>query len=351
MSTTIPLTLIEGSMALPSLSPLGRLLPPPFGRDWALLPPGHSLRAELKALYAAVLRTFCLDADTIRALCQWESWRLPPAVSSGFTSPASSTTVFDTPADESLRTSAEAVPFSPVPASPRGGSLHWRALAGGACALGGAAMLAWIGFGHLAQRHTISDAKPAGKVPIRQEAQSANRHSPDAAVTPYAVADTRPAVIAPSATTEIVTPVTATPARAIAGQNLSRRRDKLRESAPNQYKRSGRSSQTTIAMQSLAQVSRISPTNYEVPQIPLSANPQRASPKPSSAGAYSPLAPSQLGTDEYGSMTLSARTHLRDIAPPSRPASTINPPETGGTEWINHVSQRRVTEVPDEFAK
>jgi hypothetical protein len=194
MSTTIPLTLIEGSMALPSLSPLGRLLPPPFGRDWALLPPGHSLRAELKALYAAVLRTFCLDADTIRALCQWESWRLPPAASSGFTSPASSTTVFDTPADESLRTSAKAAPFSPVsappvPGSPRGGSLHWRALAGGACALGGAAMLAWIGFGHLAQRHTTSDVKPAGKVPIRQEAQSANRHSPDAAVTPYAVVD------------------------------------------------------------------------------------------------------------------------------------------------------------------
>lgn len=68
MSTTIPLTLIEGSMALPRLRPLGHL-PAPFGRDWALLPPGYSLRAELKALYAAVLRTFCLNAETIRALC------------------------------------------------------------------------------------------------------------------------------------------------------------------------------------------------------------------------------------------------------------------------------------------
>jgi hypothetical protein len=114
MSTTIPLTLIEGSMALPSLAPLGRLLPPPFGRDWALLPPGYSLRAELKALYAAVLRTFCLNAETIRALCQWESRRLPPTASSGLTSAAPSTTVFDTPVDESLRMSTEAAPFSPV---------------------------------------------------------------------------------------------------------------------------------------------------------------------------------------------------------------------------------------------
>lgn len=334
-------------MALPSLSPLGRLLPPPFGRDWALLPPGHSLRAEIKALYAAVLRTFCLNAEAIRALCQWESRRLPPVASSGFTSPAVSATVFDAPADDSLRTSAEAAPFAPVsasavPASPRGGSMHWGALAGGACALGGAAMLAWIGFGHLAQRHTISDVKLAS-------ASGSVHASPENLPNAFAAAPLRD--FTASATTEIVTPVTATPARAIAGKNVSRRRDKLRESAPNQYERSARSSQTTIATQLPPQVSRISPMNYEVPQIPVSANAQRTSPKPSSTGAYSPLAPSQLGTDEYASITLSAGTHLRNIAPPSRPASSINPPEIGGTEWINHASQRRVTEVPDQFAK
>ncbi|MCL6507626.1 MAG: hypothetical protein K6T59_11415, partial [Bryobacteraceae bacterium] len=142
-------------LTLRLLAPLGRLLPPPFGRDWALLPPGYSLRAELKALYAAVLRTFCLNAETIRALCQWETRRLPPTASSGFNAAAPSTTVFDTPVDESLRMSTEAAPFSPVsapaaPASPRGAQLRWGALAGGACALGGAAMLAWVAFDHLA---------------------------------------------------------------------------------------------------------------------------------------------------------------------------------------------------------
>jgi hypothetical protein len=397
MSTTIPLTLIEGSMALPSLSPLGRLLPPPFGRDWALLPPGYSLRAELKALYAAVLRTFCLNAETIRALCQWESRRLPPAASSGFTSVAPSITVFDAPVDESLRLSTEAAAFSPVSApvtsaSPRVAQAHWGALAGGACALGGAAMLAWVAFDHLAQRHTISDVKPAAKAPVRQEAQLAPRHSFDAAAVANATANNLAPSAAPSPVyvagasgsapasvlaspeifpnalaaaplhdfsaspaTKIVMPAKATPARATAGKNVSRRQDRQRKDAPNLYERSVRRSQPTIATRLTPQLSsqlpRTSPMNAEVSQIAVPAIAQRTSPAPSSAGPYSPLAPSQLGTGEYASTTTSAATHLRNIAPPSRPASSIDSHGTGGTEWINRISQRRVTEVPDQFTK
>ncbi len=405
MSTTISLTLIEGSMALPSLSPLCRLLPPPFGRDWALLPPGQSLRTELKALYAAVLRTFCLNAETIRALCQWESRRLPPAASSGFAPTAPSATVFDAPADESLRTSAEAAAFAPVSApaalaSPRGAQVHWGALAGGACALGGAAMLSWVAFGHLAQRHTISDVKPAANAPVHQEAQLATRPSPDAAVIPHAATDNRAAVLAPSAAsspahvagasgaapasvptspeilpnalaaaplrdftaspaTKIVTPAKATPARATAGKNVSRRHDKQRKDTANLYERSVRRSQPTIATRLAPQLSsqltpqlpHTSPMNDEVPQIAMPAIAQRMSPTPSLAGPYSPLAPSQLGTGEYASTTTSAATHLRNIAPPSRPASSIDSSGTSGTEWINRMSQRRVTEVPDQFTK
>jgi hypothetical protein len=88
-----------------------------------------------------------------------------------------------------------------------------------------------------------------------------------------------------------------------------------------------------------------------VSQIAVPAIAQRTSPAPSSAGPYSPLAPSQLGTGEYASTTTSAATHLRNIAPPSRPASSIDSHGTGGTEWINRISQRRVTEVPDQFTK
>ncbi|HZZ03906.1 hypothetical protein, partial [Paraburkholderia sp.] len=399
MSTPIPLTLIEGSMALPSLSPLCRLLPAPFGRDWTLLPPGPGLRAELKALYAAVLRTFCLNDKTFRALCHWESLRKPAAASSGFIPPAISTTVFDAPVDESLQASVETAPFSPVstpaaPASPRGGSMHWGALAGGACALSGAAMLAWIGFGHLAQRHTISDVKPVSKIPLRQEAQLASRPSPDAAVNPHAAANNRAAGLVSSAAsspvpvagasgsarasvpaspailpnalaaaplrdftarpaTEITTTVKATSARATAtatataSKNVSRRPDKQRKGAASLHERSGRRSQTIIA----TQLPRMSQMNHEASQIAVPAIAQQTSPKPSSAGSYSPRASSQFSTDEYASTTMSAGTHLRNIVPPSRPASSLNPSGSGDTEWIDHMSQRRVTDVPNQFVK
>ncbi|MFM0619105.1 hypothetical protein PQR37_34150 [Paraburkholderia nemoris] len=348
MSTTIPLTLIEGSMALPCVSSFGRLLPPPFGRDWALLPPVRSLRAELKALYAAMLRTFCISEQAIHSFCKWEPLReWAPAT-------AATATVFGVSVDEAAQTSAEAAAFAPVSApaeaAPRGTSKHWGALAGGACALGGAAMLAWIAFGHLTQRHSNSELKTAGKVPVRQEAQLANRHSFDAAVTPDATANNRASALAPSAV-KIVKPSTATPARAPADNTVSRYRDKQRKGAVTSHERSGRSSQPTIATQSSRQLSHIEPSNYEVPQFAALANAQRTSAKPSSAGPYSPLAPSRLGTDEYAAMTLSAGTHLRKIAPPSRPASSTNPSEVNGTEWINHMSQRRVTEVPDQFTK
>lgn len=387
MSTTIPLTLIEGSMALPSLSPLSRLLPAPFGRGWALLPPGHSLRAELKALYAAVLRTFCLDAQAIRGLCQWESLRKPPPASSGFIPPAISTTAFHAPVDESLQASAETTSFSPayapaMPASPRGGSMHWSALAGGACALGGAAMLAWIAFGQFAQRHAPGDVEPAGPFPLRQEAQLANRHLPDAAVNPHSTANNRAAELAPSAAsspvhvvgvsgpvlpeilpnapaaapsrdltanpaTEITTSVKATSALATARKNVSRHPDKQLKGTASPHERSGYRPQTRIAAQS----PHMLPMTSEAPQIVVPAIAQQTSPKPSAAGAYSPRAPLQLGADEYASATTSAGTHLRNIAPPSRPAGSMNQPGSGDTEWVDHMSQRRVTDIPNQFMK
>jgi hypothetical protein len=344
MSTTVPLTLIEGSMALPSLAPLGHLLPPPFGRDWALLPPEHSVRAELNALYAAVLRTFCVDRATLRALCQWEPVRKPPAASAGFPAPDTSITVFDAPLDESLQPSAESAVFSPVsapaaPASTGGKSMRWGVLAGGACALGGAAILAWIGFGHLAQRHTPVGVKPAGDVPLSQPVQLANRHTPDASVPP--------GDLTPAPATGIVTPIKATPARATAGKTVSRRPDKQRKGAVNRQERNARSSPITV----VTRMPGLSPMSEDMPRFGVPAQAQRKSPAPSSAGPYSPIAPSQLGTSEYKLTTLSAGTHLRDIAPPSRPALPIDPSGNSGTEWNNHMSQRRVTDIPDQFVK
>lgn len=398
MSTTIPLTLIEGSMALPRVSPFGRQLPAPFGRDWALLPPGRSLRAELKALYAAMLRTFCVSERTIHSFCNWEPLSEWTSARAGVAGVAGAATVSGAPLDEAAQTCAEAAAFTPVSApafetAPSGTPIHWGTLAGGACAFGGAAILAWIAFGHLTQHHTTSDVETTAKSAIRQETPLANRHSPDDAVTPYATANSRVAALAPSAASshahvagasgsvpaspqilpnalaatplrdfpassaaKIVAPVTATPARTMAGSSVSRRGDKQRKGAVTPHERkSGGNSRVAISTQlsprSPPRLSHIKSTHHEVPPITESANTQRTSSKPSSAGPYSPLAPSQLGTGEYTSITLSARTHLPNIAPPSRPASSINPSAIGATEWINHMSQRRVTETPDQFTK
>ena len=66
--STSPLTLVVGEIRMPRLRPL-ELVSRSLGREWSLLPPNVSFRTELKALYAAMLRTFCLSSDAIRALC------------------------------------------------------------------------------------------------------------------------------------------------------------------------------------------------------------------------------------------------------------------------------------------
>ena len=69
--STPPLTLVVGEIRMPRLRPL-ELVSRSLGREWSLLPPNVSFRTELKALYAAMLRTFCLSADAIRTMCRWD---------------------------------------------------------------------------------------------------------------------------------------------------------------------------------------------------------------------------------------------------------------------------------------
>jgi hypothetical protein len=69
---------------------------------------------------------------------------------------------------------------------------------------------------------------------------------------------------------------------------------------------------------------------------------------PSVAGDYSPLAPSARLNGDYDSVTMSAGTHVRNVAPVTIRQDRVN---TNSTEWMNHMSQRRVTDVPDSFSK
>jgi hypothetical protein len=95
---------------------------------------------------------------------------------------------------------------------------------------------------------------------------------------------------------------------------------------------------------------RVAPMHDDMPRITVPRTAQRASPAPSARGAYSPPAPAQPGFDEYADVTMSVATPVRDVAS-SRSATSNRVPAASSTEWMSHMSQRRVTEIPDQFAK
>ncbi|SIT40269.1 conserved hypothetical protein [Paraburkholderia ribeironis] len=346
--STIPLTLIEGAIALPRLRPLDRL-PAPFGRDWALLPPGYSWRAELKALYAAVLRTFCMSDQIILSFCRWVPLNTRRAAASATAATAQRATIFDAPRDEAPRVPAEAAAAAAaerpaVTSVSRGSPPHWGALAGGACTLGGAAMLAWLAAGHLAHRQTIDTAEPANTIAATRDASPAKRSSSDvvsdrATVVGKVHARTRhvAAARADAATSTVAPGSTSIKAiaspHASANQALARRHRTFRDRIGSLHGTTHRQFARSAAAH------------------PLSSVVPRALPRPSVAGNYSPFAPARLGTSEYAAVTMSAATHLRELAPPSRHALSNSPSVTSATEWMDHMSQRRVTDIPDQFAK
>jgi hypothetical protein len=203
--------------------------------------------------------------------------------------------------------------------------------------------------------------KPADTVTASldaQPAQSAQHRLSDAVSTREAAAgkanartrsapSTRGGVAPLYAPTSTQTKATAAP-RASTNDTLSRRRHTARETTASQREKTRHRLARGAAANPLSHIAAMPDA---MPHIAVPPVAQRASPRPSAAGSYSPLAPARLGIDEYADVTMFAATHLRDIAPPSRPAPSSNPPAANGTEWMNHMSQRRVTEVPDQFAK
>ncbi|MFL9934885.1 hypothetical protein P0D88_38435 [Paraburkholderia sp. RL18-103-BIB-C] len=367
--STIPLTLIEGSIAMPRLRPLDRL-PAPFGRDWALLPPGHSWRAELKALYAAMLRTFCMSDQTILSFCRWVPLSARRGAASASPATAKRAKVFEAPREQAPHVLGEATVLPAVkrPALAtlsRSAPPHWGALAGGVCALSGAAMLAWIAFTHLAHRQAVDEAKPGDTVTASRDVQAVERRAPDAATVHRVVreivseaaagkVDARPGSMT-SASGRVVpnparmpasTEATAA-AHAMVNNALSRRRNAVREVVDSPREKIRRHTARSAAANPS---SRLAAMNDDMPRMAVPRTAHRALPRPSAAGAYSPRAPAQLGLDEYADVTMSAATHLRDVASP-RSAMSNNLPAASSSEWMSHMSQRRVTEIPDQFAK
>lgn len=316
MSTISPFVRIEGSISQPR-SRAANAFPPPFGAEWALLSPEGSLRADLSAL----LRTFCLHDETIWSMCHWSSaWPGQPAMPLAETAPSVAM-----PSGVREPTQATALhPATNASTSSVRGELPRGVRIAGACAMASAALLAWLAIGHLWQRHT----QPGSVSLLQAQPISDARGAPPRTGGPERSPQTRAPVALQPHVNE------AHHANRGPGEANRATGRKAHSSAPHsatakRHTQTADSSSGSHRLMSLAAHHR--------PTAPTSA-----------AGGYSPFAPARLGSDAYASVTTPAEARLRDavLAPVATQRSAAS-----DTEWASHLSQRRVTDVPDEFAK
>ncbi|WLE59886.1 hypothetical protein GIY62_04250 [Burkholderia plantarii] len=63
---------VEGRFTMP---PSRSAAPSSYGHEWVLLPAEAEPRAGIRSLYAAIVHTACLDVDAFLAACRWDSER------------------------------------------------------------------------------------------------------------------------------------------------------------------------------------------------------------------------------------------------------------------------------------
>lgn len=402
MSTSMPFTLIEGAMAIPRLRPLDSL-PAPFGRDWALLPPNISLRAELKALYAAVLRTFCVNRTAFRSLCRWDARRpSAPASAPGNTLQAEAAPVGPS-VPEAVQDATDFI-ASAAPAAEHRSPTRRAALAGGACAVGGAAVLAWLTISHSSQYQTSVQATherraakpmvPAHRDQGAAQSQAAPNRNEVARVIPShaasSAATNRPglnrltvseslpvAVTTPAASPAISSPplkpvLDASKASPSAGDTNSSglneqqtlqtsQRSLLPNTSNARTSRTNQAQARESGLHAHGKLHRATPRVTSETKRPIHSLSPRAETRieapaftprsvanPSLAGGFSPFAPAALGVDEYASVRTSANTRLPTVGSARSQSHPIN---NDSTDWASHVSQRRITDAPEQFSK
>ncbi|QGZ62020.1 hypothetical protein [Paraburkholderia acidisoli] len=462
--STIPFVQVEGVLALPHIRPLARL-PASFGREWALTVPHFSLRTELRALYAAIMRTVCLSAETFRSIYRWDHLRSPaPAAAAAepvaripVSAPVGQDSRSTTQTSASAAKGRGAMPARTPPADR-------HKLTGGAVAIGGAAMLAWIIASHAPHNtapvdhaaapnaqndsaHRLADARaqheqaiarPAGEPQAATPVASRERTAPgeDNTVTAGVAASPAGTEVAPgtaqvaasappaagpaTASARVAAPVAthtiaitpnshATPATPVAVATIAVPANPAAPAIGETAALNAAPTATTspVAVAPVAKVAAAparaqpdfsvrTPAKTAVPATLITrsesrgermlkpAQERRATQSKVSArhagtrgavhdarafapyrdtapvttqrsrGTYSaaqPYSPRQTNVnpaDEYASLVTYANTHT---ASPAVNRATVAPVAADNTDWVNHVSQRRVTEVPDRFAK
>ncbi|MBN3758802.1 hypothetical protein G3N95_38240 [Paraburkholderia sp. Tr-20389] len=333
------------------------------GREWSLLPPGASFRTELKALYAAMMRTFCMSAAAIRAMSRWDAQAANHKPSVAVTSaPVFKADTISLGMRDPVLTSAR-----------KGRPSHM--LAGGACAIGSAALIAWLMANHPRHPSSSTTVAAAPEVTLNAPARAHGQPSPTGqsrsqsgrverpADAPLAWNRARGDLVASNAER---TPVTsrAIDSRASVPSKRSKQPavDHLAHAARNAHDtrttNAAKRERDTVAKSETRHASRATPRLTDIAPhrdqgLPVPSDPQMASGQlprhlPSIAGAYSPAAPSARFDSDYGSVTTSAGTHVSDIPPATMRHAPV---DTDNTEWMNHMSHRRITDAPDGFSK
>lgn len=409
--STFPLVQVEGALAMPHMRPLNRV-PPPFGREWSLMPSHFSLRTELHALYAAFLRTICLSAEAFRQTYRWDSLPRsvaePPRPTAAPVGAAMSATQAQQAAAEAIGglAAASAKPAQTMPKAQTAQAARTpqpsHKLTASAVAIGGAALLAWIVASHTqfhddkGQSTQRAIASPASKTDVHSLAQSSSPSLPPSSAQPSARSSARLAderalhdrsssgvieapqaatsngandergvaigssVVAQRATPAVMPDKESAPALATAPATTLRPDFTTRTAAskPVQATLAPR----TVSDKPVGAAKRLRTSKSDVQAARSASKPhavqefaphrsapivttQRTRGMYSEAAEYSPHQFAVNSSGEYPSVTTSANTRTAP-SPVSRA-----PVAADSTDWVNHVAQRRVTEVPDRFAK
>jgi hypothetical protein len=396
---TTPLTIIDGAMALPRSRPFNGV-PAPFGRGWALLAPSHRLDKGLHGLYGAVLKTFDLRDQPIRSFCRWVAPNhqladASAAIMMGLATGAMTAETVGEHEAEALRLRGGlppghsvfadnlAVPdappfqdaFAPVKAHVAGSAARaplmprW-ALAGGACALSGAALLAWTAFGHVDVRGprignlttrtdiaVVERQTPARQIPRRDTVDVSNSVAETAnmsgASAVFARQHARTASVSGRARTVAVGGLTLHPPTT-ASIEPHRSATIVRTRTPLAVKNDG---DRRIVYRHPARTDAVSHRQHAADGASTIATPPPVTGmfvKPSVAGSYSPPAPTQPGTSDYTFADMSASIRhgsATQQAQQAQQASSANLDGSAGQQWSARLTHRRVTEVPDQFIR
>ncbi|MFT4069593.1 hypothetical protein [Paraburkholderia sp.] len=289
-----------------------------------MLAPGYSWRKELRSFYAALLHTGCLSNREFLSRRRWMPLDAGLVVASSAAAPSTAaaakpTLVPGTMRNDVPRAVAQAptrvtLKLRPSSRAKRRASRYWHVMAASICIVGGVAVLAWIALdryeavrqmtGELPRPAAIGTGNHDGQAGTRQAAVGEESHA-HAALRPADVASTIASTSTPPSA-----PVHGPVSGGKPAPSPSSQRTRVRH---------------VTAMRATPDTS-----------LPLLAQ--------STARTDAPFAQAWLDGNEYATITTSAATHPRAVTSNSRQASS-------DTEWMNYMTQRRVTEIPEQFTQ